>query len=941
MTDVKKTNIVNSFRYPNETYSGCDCVAAITVAYPNEDGGQSKYTRALGEIQTISYSINMAKTPVRSIGNVNAKDYVMGPRTIAGSLVFSVFHRHFAQEIMAKINGGEHAGTAYLVDEIPPFDITLSFANEYGFRSRLVIYGVRLLNEGQVMSINDIYTENTYQFLATDVQYLTDEVKISNLGKTGPLYKINDNIAVYKKKAEDAIKNPILYQDKDKINKYWDAINSMSIKLSVSIKQPKAYGVKGIVDFFVEPLQDEGTIYITNEENEVTTITLKANKVDPTETQGKENKWYKNNKVGYASIKLPYGTYTAVFENNKKKKSNTVKFKIDQIIKKNPLDSYAPVVDYLTHTSCLVYSNEPLHDKVKIFVTGVSNKPNNYMIFDIKKNRIANIENLIPNTKYTVTTFKENENIESRPTIFKTLGAKDTMFKRLELFIYSNSSKLLFKDNMDIYLDMLKEIKKEAENNNYDVTKAIEKVKDHFIYLRKLVDKSKPGFQDLLDEYDLKIKICSEILALSNKVFNDLISVVNKESLPMPVKFYDDNYDSNFSFSEETKKAEFFRMYKNLERISQRVDSYIFKKIKNHDNSFRYIDRQGINHYVQAVKVNVRSPKLKFYLMTEAEKAQYALKDNERSKITPEEEEKIYNRISKDFNESLSNSELIKAFMINAKKINYPKLAPLTIESIGEYVTVKSNVKDIIYNDFKKKLYVAIADSENIKNDDMIYKNEFSTSDISIVLDPMLNNLKANMDYALWIEDEDYNQISNPSTFTFSKDSETSSMIKEYELKDIIDTIEKAAETNLPTQSAENIINNIENNDAINSSNIINKTLELLFTQPLTKNNLINFLRAISKYIGLFLDSDDSLIYNIDYDNNNCYFESNKEGTILRYFLSNNEIKTNTQLLSETNTIDYSSDYGNIMLIVCTDKSCNFKSNLILINNSEKYMEVI
>ena len=79
MTDVKKTNIVNSFRYPNETYSGCDCVAAITVSYPNSDGGQSKYTRALGEIQTISYSINMAKTPVRSIGNVNAKDYVMGP----------------------------------------------------------------------------------------------------------------------------------------------------------------------------------------------------------------------------------------------------------------------------------------------------------------------------------------------------------------------------------------------------------------------------------------------------------------------------------------------------------------------------------------------------------------------------------------------------------------------------------------------------------------------------------------------------------------------------------------------------------------------------------------------------------------------------------------------------------------------------------------------
>ena len=941
MTDVKKTNIVNSFRYPNETYSGCDCVASITVAYPNSKGSQSKYTKVLGEIQTISYSINMAKTPVRSIGNVNAKDYVAGPRTIAGSLVFSVFHKHFAQDIMNKINGGSHPGTAYLVDEIPPFDITLSFANEYGFRSRLVIYGVRLLNEGQVMSINDIYTENTYQFLATDVQYLTDETKISNLGKTGPLYKINDTISVYKKKAESMLHNPILYQDKDKIKKYWDTINSMSINLSVSIKQPKSVGTKGIVDFFVNPLQDEGIIYVTNEKGEVITITLKANKVDSTESNGIENKWYKNNKIGYASIKLPFGTYTAFFENNKKKKSNTVKFKIDQIVEKNPLDSYAPVIYYLTDTSCLIYSNEPLHDKVKIFVTGVSDKPNNHKLYDIKSNRIANINDLIPNTRYTVCTFKTGENIESKYTTFRTLGSKDLPFKRLELFISSNSSKLIFKDNLQIYLNLLEEIKKEAENNNFDVIKSIEKVKEHYIFLRKEIDKSKPGFQELLDKYDLTIKICSEILVLANKLFNDLIAVVNKESLPIPIMFFDDNYDSNFSFSEDTKKAEFFRIYGKLERIDQRVESYNFKKIKNYDNSFRYLGRQGLNHYVQAVKSNIRSPKLNFYLMTEEEKAQYALKDNEKVKITKEEEEKIFHRISKDFNESLSNSESIKAFMINAKKIYSPKVAPLYIENIKEYITVKSNIKDLVNSNFKKKLYIAVANSENIKNDDMIYKNEFSTNDNRVLLDPMVNNLKDSMDYVVWIEDENFNQISNPSTFTYTKDSETSSLIKEYELKDIIELIEKTAESTLPISSAENIVNNIENNDAINSYNIINKTLELLLMQPLPKSNIINFLRAIEKYIGLFLDSTDSLIYNIDSDINSCSFDCDKEGTILKYSLSANGISLSTEILKNHNNINFENSSDNIMIIVCCDKSLNFKSNIILMNRTERYVEVI
>ena len=165
--------------------------------------------------------------------------------------------------------------------------------------------------------------------------------------------------------------------------------------------------------------------------------------------------------------------------------------------------------------------------------------------------------------------------------------------------------------------------------------------------------------------------------------------------------------------------------------------------------------------------------------MTEEEKAQYALKDNEKVKITKEEEEKIFHRISKDFNESLSNSESIKAFMINAKKIYSPKVAPLYIENIKEYITVKSNIKELVNSNFKKKLYIAVANSENIKNDDMIYKNEFSTNDNRVLLDPMVNNLKDSMDYVVWIEDENFNQISNPSTFTYTKDSETSSLIKE------------------------------------------------------------------------------------------------------------------------------------------------------------------
>ena len=63
-----------------------------------------------------------------------------------------------------------------MADEIPALDLTISFANEYGRMSSMRIFGVKLLNEGQVMSINDLYTENTYQFVALGMEPLSSDL---------------------------------------------------------------------------------------------------------------------------------------------------------------------------------------------------------------------------------------------------------------------------------------------------------------------------------------------------------------------------------------------------------------------------------------------------------------------------------------------------------------------------------------------------------------------------------------------------------------------------------------------------------------------------------------------------------------------------------------------------------------------------------------------
>lgn len=172
-TDPEKTSVrskkVSEWAYTNNTYSMCDIVCTIDVS--NQNG--EHVVQNIGRLQTLSYSIYQNKQPVRVLGRMNAKDYVYGQRTIAGSLVFAVFNKHWLIDIYDQlVNNGAMKNWHYVADEMPPFDITVSFANEHGYDSKMAIYGVRLMTEGQVMSINDIYIENTYQFVATDIEYM-------------------------------------------------------------------------------------------------------------------------------------------------------------------------------------------------------------------------------------------------------------------------------------------------------------------------------------------------------------------------------------------------------------------------------------------------------------------------------------------------------------------------------------------------------------------------------------------------------------------------------------------------------------------------------------------------------------------------------------------------------------------------------------------------
>jgi hypothetical protein len=128
-------------------------------------------TKVLAELQTISISSHREKAPVRALGATYPKGFVRSSRTIAGTMIYTVFDRNILDEFLNSHPSdfdAHNPTTSALVDQVPPFDITISFANELGQVSRMAIYGVEMVNEGQTMSIEDLLLENVVQFVARD-----------------------------------------------------------------------------------------------------------------------------------------------------------------------------------------------------------------------------------------------------------------------------------------------------------------------------------------------------------------------------------------------------------------------------------------------------------------------------------------------------------------------------------------------------------------------------------------------------------------------------------------------------------------------------------------------------------------------------------------------------------------------------------------------------
>jgi hypothetical protein len=166
--------------------------------------------KSIGDLQGVSYTVTREKAPTYVMGSVNPRSFSRGKRGIAGSLVFLIYDRSsllaelgsntlfwsdeaevserkkrigksaaFGEfgDIVGGAVGSSNDTTisgvvrsaAWYHDQIPPFSIVLIAENEYGHAAEMAIRGVEILNSGSGVSIDDINTDETMTFVATEI----------------------------------------------------------------------------------------------------------------------------------------------------------------------------------------------------------------------------------------------------------------------------------------------------------------------------------------------------------------------------------------------------------------------------------------------------------------------------------------------------------------------------------------------------------------------------------------------------------------------------------------------------------------------------------------------------------------------------------------------------------------------------------------------------
>jgi len=235
-----------------QSFAGTDItvVAYLPLTTKNTVEGRvtSKYKK-FAEIQTISISSTRSVSPVRVLGRSSPLAYTRGARTFAGTMVFASLNHDVFQEIydLDIMESSLYHSTSMVSDQLPPFSIVITAANEKGAAAQQAIHGITLVNYGTVYSIDDLYTEVTYSYVAQDVTPFTN-LNTSAAGQ-GPFVAGSSTSEALKTITQLAEEDPEMYPvgsirvmaDARKYRKDQESIaNTLNVSAEQSVDEPAA-----------------------------------------------------------------------------------------------------------------------------------------------------------------------------------------------------------------------------------------------------------------------------------------------------------------------------------------------------------------------------------------------------------------------------------------------------------------------------------------------------------------------------------------------------------------------------------------------------------------------------------------------------------------------------------------------------------------------------
>lgn len=184
MADITSTfankQIEDALSYMNarakltQVYSGVDvqCVMYLPLMTRGKVTKPDRPSiQVFADLQTFSISSTRSITPVRVLGRSSPLQYTRGARTFAGTLSFATINKDAFADIY-DVDIAEsyiNASTSMIIDQLPPFSIVMTAGNESGGAVTHVVHGVTLVNYGTTYSIDNLYTETTYSYVATDI----------------------------------------------------------------------------------------------------------------------------------------------------------------------------------------------------------------------------------------------------------------------------------------------------------------------------------------------------------------------------------------------------------------------------------------------------------------------------------------------------------------------------------------------------------------------------------------------------------------------------------------------------------------------------------------------------------------------------------------------------------------------------------------------------